>query len=163
MTAFAAAPEMITPPRAIEPGWVDYNGHLNQAYYGVIFDQSIDTALWPVGLGPDYIKTSNCSFMTVESHTCFVRELMQTDTVVVATRVMDVDEKRLHTYSEMRHATEGWLAATCEYMFLHIDMTVRRTSPWPAIMRGKLEALMNAAAALPRPERSGRKIGIVRK
>lgn len=162
MPAFTATPEMITPPKAIEPGWVDYNGHLNQAYYGVIFDQSIDTALWPVGLGPDYIQRSNCSFMTVESHTCFVRELLATDTVVVATRVVDVDEKRLHTFSEMRHAVDGWLAATCEFMFLHIDMRVRRTSPWPAEMRERLEALAAAARTLPETDRVGRRIGIRR-
>ena len=163
MTAFAALPEMITPPKAIEPAWVDYNGHLNQAYYGFIFDQSIDTALWPVGLGPEYIKLANCSFMTVESHTSFLRELLVTDKVVVATRVMDVDDKRLHTFSEMRHAEHGWVAATCEYMFLHIDMAVRRTSPWPADMREKLEALKAAADTLPRPERAGRRIEIPRK
>lgn len=163
MAEFVATPEMITEPKSIEPGWVDYNGHLNQAYYGVIFDQSIDTALWPVGLGPDYVARSNCSFMTVESHTCFIRELMQTDQVVVATRVMDVDDKRLHTFSEMRHVTDGWVAATCEYMFLHIDMRVRRTSPWPADMRSRLEALKAAAASLPASDRAGRRIAIPRK
>lgn len=155
--------ELLSSVIAIEPGWVDYNGHLNQAYYGVIFDRSIDEALMPVGLGPDYIKTRNCSYMTVESHTCFIRELMQTDPVQVAMRVLDVDDKRLHTFSEMRHATEGWLAATSEFMFLHIDMSVRRTAPWPADLKGKLDDLKQATGSPPWPERAGRRIGIVRK
>lgn len=163
MSTTAAAREIISPVVAIESGWVDYNGHLNQAYYGVIFDRAIDDALGPVGLGPDYIKTRNCSYMTVENHTCFIRELMQTDPVRVATRVLDVDDKRLHTFSELRHATEGWIAATVEYMFLHIDMSVRRTSPWPADLRAKLETLKLAGNAAPWPERAGRRIGIVRK
>lgn len=163
MTTPATAAEILSPTVAIEDGWVDYNGHLNQAYYGVIFDRAIDDALAPVGLGPDYIETRNCSYMTVESHTCFIRELMQTDPVRVATRVLDVDDKRLHTFSELRHATEGWVAATVEYMFLHIDMSVRRTSPWPPDLRGRLDTLKRAADGLPWPERAGRRIGIVRK
>ncbi len=154
--------ERLSPVMQIEAGWVDYNGHLNQAYYGVLFDRAIDDALMPAGLGPDYIKERNCSYMTVESHTCFIRELMQTDPVRVASRVLDVDDKRLHVFCELRHATDGWVAATAEYMFLHIDMSIRRTAPWPADLRIKLEA-MKAANSGPWPERAGRRIGIVRK
>src|SRR5690606_5280740 len=148
---------------AIEDGWVDYNGHLNQAYYSVLLDRAIDEALAPVGLGPDYIKSRNLSFMTVEAHICFVREVMRTDPVRVVSRVLDVDDKRLHMYSELMHATDGWLSATAEWMFLHVDMTTRRTAPWPADVRGRLDALASAAAHLPRPDRAGRRIGIVRK
>jgi acyl-CoA thioester hydrolase len=163
MSQNPASALIASPVIAIEDGWVDYNGHLNQAYYGVIFDRAIDDALMPVGLGPDYIKQCNCSYMTVESHTCFVRELMQTDSVRVLSRVLDVDDKRMHMFCELQHASEGWLAATVEYMFLHIDMGVRRTSSWPADLRARLEALKAKASALPVPERSGRRIAIPRK
>jgi acyl-CoA thioester hydrolase len=163
MNDISSAAEMASPVMAIDKSWVDYNGHLNQAYYGVLFDQAIDAALHPLGLGPEYIRTRNCSFMTVENHTCFVRELLLTDRVRIVTRVMDVDDKRLHTYSQMHHADAGWLAATAEFMFLHIDMSVRRTAPWPADLRAELEAAKAQAATLPTPERSGRRIGIVRK
>ncbi len=154
---------IVSPVIAIDSDWVDYNGHLNQAYYGVIFDRAIDDALMPIGLGPDYIKQRNCSYMTVESHTCFIRELMQTDPVRVVSRILDVDDKRLHMYCELQHAIDGWDAATVEYMFLHIDMSVRRTSPWPSDLRGRLEALKIAAEPLGRPERAGRRIGIPRR
>lgn len=159
----ATAALMTSPVMSIEEGWVDYNGHLNQAYYGVIFDRAIDEALTPVGLGPEYIRERNCSYMTVESHTCFIRELMHTDPVRVVSRVLDVDDKRLRFYGEMQHAIDGWTAATVEYMFLHIDMSVRRTSPWPPDLRDRLEALRSAAAKLPVPERAGRRIAIPRK
>ena len=98
-----------SPVLRIDPTWVDYNGHLNQAYYIVLFDRALDEALLPVGLGPDYIATRNLSFFTVESHICYVREMFQTDPVRVRSRVLDVDEKRLHRYCEMIHAEDGWL------------------------------------------------------
>jgi acyl-CoA thioester hydrolase len=148
---------------AIEEAWVDYNGHLNQAYYSVLFDRAIDETLIPAGLGPEYIKARNASYMTVENHICFVRELLLTDNVQVASRVLDVDDKRLHLYCEMQHASEGWLSCTSEWMFLHVDMGARRTAPWPGDVRERLEAMKAAALALPRPERAGRRIGIERK
>ena len=163
MTEPDEIPEIASDVIEIEDGWVDYNGHLNQAYYGVIFDRAIDSALSPVGLGPEYIAQRNCSYMTVESHTCFVREVLRTDKVSVVTRILEVDDKRLHSYSELRHAHEGWLAATVEYMFLHIDMAVRRTAPWPPDLRAALDALEARTGDEPWPERAGRRIGIKRK
>ena len=163
MTEPDEIPEIASDVIEIEDGWVDYNGHLNQAYYGVIFDRAIDSALSPVGLGPEYIAQRNCSYMTVESHTCFVREVLRTDKVRVVTRILEVDDKRLHSYSELRHAHEGWLAATVEYMFLHIDMAVRRTAPWPPDLRAALDALEARTGNEPWPERAGRRIGIKRK
>lgn len=159
----------------LDPSWVDYNGHLNQAYYGVLFDRALDHALAPAGLGPDYIRDRNLSFMTVECHTCFVRELIHPAKVRVTSRIVDIDDKRLHIYCELLHAgedgagddgavedraSEGWLAATAEFMFLHIDMQTRRTAPWPTDVRSKLDAIRAMTADLPVPERAGRRIGI---
>jgi acyl-CoA thioester hydrolase len=152
-----------SPVLRIDPTWVDYNGHLNQAYYIVLFDRALDEALLPVGLGPDYIATRNLSFFTVESHICYVREMFQTDPVRVRSRVLDVDEKRLHMYCEMIHAEDGWLACTSEWMFLHTDMATRRTAHWPDDVRSALDARKSASDTLERPERAGRRIAIPRK
>ena len=151
---------ILSPVMAIEPGWVDYNGHLNQAYYGVLFDRALDHALHPLGLGPDYIRERNLSFMTVECHTCFVRELIHPAQVRIATRIVDLDDKRMHAFCEMQHADDGTLAATAEFMFLHIDMGTRRTAPWPPDVRAQLEAFRERTAGLTVPEQAGRRIGI---
>lgn len=152
----------LSPVMSIEPAWVDYNGHLNQAYYVVLFDKAIDDALLPVGLGPDYIRERNLSFFTVESHFCYVREVFQTDPVRVRSRVLDVDDKRLHLYCELIHAEQEWVSCTSEWMFLHTDMTTRKTAPWPPDVRQGLDARLAAARALTRPERAGRSIAIRR-
>lgn len=162
MTANISAP-ILSSAMTIDEAWVDYNGHLNQAYYSVLFDRAIDEALIPAGLGPDYVRHRNASYMTVENHICFVRELLQTDRVRVASRVLDVDDKRLHLFCEMQHAADGWLSCTSEWMFLHVDMQARRTAPWPGDVRARLEAMKEAALSLPRPDRAGRRIGIERK
>jgi len=72
--------------------------------------------------------------------------------------VVGADEKRLHTFEELRHASEGWLSATSENMSIHIDMTARRTAPFPPDIRARIEAVANTHADVPRPEGIGRKI-----
>jgi len=68
----------------VEDQWVDYNGHLNMAYYNVLFDRAGDEAFEFVGLGADYLKTANCSFFTLEAHITYLRELHAGDPVRVS-------------------------------------------------------------------------------
>lgn len=147
---------------AIEDGWIDYNGHLNMAYYNVMFDRAADEAMASVGLGPDYVSARQMSFMTAEIHVCYVREVFRADPVRVRFRILDMDAKRLHVFSELVHATEGWLSATSEQMYLHLDMAARKVAPWPADVETALRGMFSAHQG-PWPERAGRKIGIARK
>ena len=160
MTDFALH---LSPPMAIEPAWVDYNGHLNMAYYNVLFDRACDELVLAAGLGPDYVAARGLSYMTAEIHVCYVREVFLTDPVRVGTRILDLDGKRLHLWAELIHAAEGWVSATSEQMYLHVDLTSRRVVPWPADVRRGLERLWEPTRDLPRPERAGRRIGITRK
>lgn len=162
MPALVTAP-FLASAKTVDPKWIDYNGHLNQAYYSVLFDSSLGEMLSPAGLDRSTIELRRQSYMSVESHYCFVREVFARDQVRVSGLVLDVDDKRLHMFCELRHADEGWLSCTSEWLFLHIDMQARRAAPWPAEVRGNLEAMKVASAAVPRPERAGRSIGITRK
>jgi len=161
MTIRAAAP-LMSSPQAIDPAWIDYNGHLNMAYYSVIFDRALDEMLLPIGLGPEYIRKAGCTYMAVEAHICYLREVFRTDVVRVSLRVLDLDAKRAHLYCEMRHAMDDWLAATSEWMFVHVDLTARRAAPWPSQIFERLDAVRQAGAQLGLPERAGRRIGIRR-
>jgi acyl-CoA thioester hydrolase len=142
----------------IEPQWIDYNGHLNMAYYNVMFDRAIDELWLKLGIGPGYRKERNGSTFTAECHVRYLREIHLGDPVQVSILLVAADEKRLHTFEELRHAGEGWLSATSENMSVHIDMAARRTAPFPSDIRARIEALANAHKSVPRPEGIGRKI-----
>ena len=163
MTTEPNAGVLVSSAMPIEKAWIDYNDHLNMAYYSVIFDRALDEVLLQVGLGADYIKATGFTYVALEAHICYLRELLARDSVRVAVRILDVDAKRMHVFCEMQHAAEGWVAATSEWMFLNIDTTLRRSVPWPADLLARAEALQRAAAVLPTPERAGRSIGIPRK
>ncbi len=152
----------VSPVMDIEKEWIDYNGHLNMAYYNVLFDRCVDGAFDLMGLGPDYIRDRKLTTFTAEVHVCYVRELHLGHRVTGTFQLLDHDEKRLHAYQEIRHA-DGWLAATSESLTLHVDMAGPKVVPFPADIMEKVEALAAAHAAMPTPERAGRSIGIKRR
>lgn len=147
---------------SIRPEWIDYNGHLNMAYYNVLFDRCADEAYATLGIGPDYARIRRHTTYAAEFHICYVRELHLSDRVTCTFQLLDCDDKRFRTYQELRHV-DGWLAATGETLALHIDMAGPKVAPFPPDIAANMEAMRAAHAALPWPERAGRAIGIRRK
>src|ERR1043166_4020215 len=142
----------------IEPQWIDYNGHLNMAYYNVMMDRAIDELWLQLGIGPAYKKERHGSTFTAECHVRYIREIHLGDPVQVTVYLLAADEKRLHTFEELRHATEGWISATSENITLHIDMAARKVAPFPSDIRARIAEIANVHAAVPRPEGIGRKV-----
>jgi len=148
---------------AIEDQWIDYNGHLNMAYYNVLFDRAGDEAFAAIGLGADYVKRTNCSFFSLEAHVTYLRELHAGDSVKVETHFLDYDEKRIHYFEQMRHARDGWLAGTSELIVIHVDMNLRKSAPFPPDVLANIKAMREAHAILPVPSQVGHRIGIPKK
>lgn len=144
----------------IEPHWIDYNGHLNMAYYNVLFDRSLDEFFDMLGIGHDYLKQRNNSTMTAECHVRYLREVHQGDPVHVHVLLVAADQKRMHIFEELRHATEGWVSATSEIISLHVDMDVRRVAPYPPDIAARIEAVAKAHATVPRPDGIGRRVAM---
>jgi acyl-CoA thioester hydrolase len=144
----------------IEPQWIDYNGHLNMAYYNVMFDRAVDELWLKLGIGPGYLRERHGSTFTAECHVRYLREIHLGEPAQVSILLVAADEKRLHTFKELRHATEGWLSATSENMTIHIDMTARKTAPFPSDIRARIDTLAKAHSAIPRPEGIGRKVAM---
>jgi acyl-CoA thioester hydrolase len=147
----------------VEPQWIDYNGHLNMAYYNVLFDRAVDEVYETLGIGPSYLKRANHSTMTAEAHVRYLRELHEGAPVRVRFQLIDYDAKRMHYFEELVHATEGWLSATSENMTLHVDMAAKKVARWPADVMEQLARIKAAHANLPRPEGAGRRIGMPNK
>jgi len=150
----------LAPVMRIEPAWIDYNGHLNMAYYNVLFDRTIDAIWSELGIGPDYLAARGGSTFTAECHVRYLREIHLDDPVRVSVLLVAADDKRIHTFQELRHATDGWLSATSENMSVHVDMAARKVAPFPADVGARIAAALRAHDACPRPEGLGRRIGM---
>jgi acyl-CoA thioester hydrolase len=158
-TKLPAAP-FVSSVMQIEPQWIDYNGHLNMAYYNVMMDRAIDELWLQLGIGPTYKKERHGSTFTAECHVRYLQEIHLGDPVQVTIYLLGADEKRLHTFEELRHADEGWLSATSENISLHIDMTTRKVAPFPSDIRARIAAIVDVHAAVLRPEGIGRKVAM---
>jgi acyl-CoA thioester hydrolase len=144
----------------VEPAWIDYNGHLNMAYYNVLLDRAVDEVFELLGCGLDYVKTRGHSCFTVEAHVRYLRELHAEAPVRVTFQLLDYDQKRMHYFEQLLHADEGWVSATSENMSLHVDMAARRTAPFPDAITAALARMKSMHAGLPRPPGVGRRIAM---
>ena len=144
----------------VQDDWIDYNGHLNMAYYNVLFDACIDEVHDALGLGAGYRHKANASTFTAQAQIIYVRELHAGDKVYVTCRMLDADEKRTHTFLELFHADDGYLSAVSEQIHLHVDLDTKRVAPFPQNIGENISAMVKAHSRLPRSRHIGQAIGI---
>jgi acyl-CoA thioester hydrolase len=146
--------------RRVEPAWIDYNGHMNMAYYNLVFDQALDVVFDDLGIGAAYVRDGGGSCFTVEIHVTYIQELKLGDPMRLTFQLLDWDEKRLHFFGAMYHAQEGYLAATSEQLSLHVDMRTRKAGPLPQAAQQRIAAMMHAHRHLEMPPQVGHVMGI---
>ena len=143
----------------VEPGWIDYNGHLNMAYYNVLFDRAVDEAFELIGCGPDYVKARRHSCFTAEVHLRYLRELHAEDPVRVTFQLIDYDKSACIIRAAVpreRGLGRGDLGehvAACRH-------GCTRTAPFPAEIARCLARMKAAHEKLPLPEAVGRRIAM---
>ncbi|HEY6515995.1 MAG TPA: thioesterase family protein [Steroidobacteraceae bacterium] len=133
----------------IAPEWIDYNGHVRDAYYGLIASLAVDSLMDQLGMDARYREQSGCTLYTVEMHTHFLREIGRNDRVQVRARLPGVDGKRIHAALEFVCDGSEETAATCEVMLLHVRQTPTvRTAPFPEGVAAAIAELQRATAAM---------------
>jgi acyl-CoA thioester hydrolase len=146
---------------AVAPEWVDYNGHLRDGYYTVVFSSAIDALMDAVGLDAAYRLRTHCTLYTLELHVHFLREVKQPDVLEIRARVLGADRKRVHVALDMYTAPHDDPAATAEFMLLHV-----RQNPAPAAaeftpdVAAAIERLRATSAALPAPGPGSRQMAL---
>jgi len=147
----------------VRPEWIDYNGHMNMAYYLVAFDHATDQVLDHFSIGEAYSRQGRGTTFAAETHVTYERELNLGDPLRVTTLILGADAKRLHMFHQMYHGASGYLAATNEVIILHVDLASRRTAPFPEQAATALAAAAAAHAGLARPPQIGRVISLARR
>ena len=142
------------------PEWTDYNGHLNDACYMVVFSLATDQLMVRIGLDEAGRKATGHSIFTLESHINYLLEVKQGVAIEVRTQVLGADAKRVDVYNTMHVAdTEPVLAAN-QLMLMNIDMATRKSAPFAASVAPRVQQLAEAHRGLQRPAYAGRRIGL---
>ncbi len=147
--------------RSVLPEWIDYNGHMNVAYYGLAFDNAIDQMFDDhIGNGEAYVRAAAQGMFVLQSNMQFLQELRLGQVFSVSFQLIDHDTKRLHFWSEI--LLDGQVCATQEVLAMHVDLTTKRSAVFPDWLQTRLARLQADHATLARPERLGAKLGIRR-
>ena len=140
--------------------WLDYNGHLNVAYYVVAFDHACDDFLDHIGLTEAFRARSGGTTFAAEMHITYQREVVDGDPLRFTGHLLGFDEKRIHFILHMYHAEKGYLSATSEWMSLYVDLASRRVASMPGEIISRLSAILATHRELPRPPEAGRTMGL---
>lgn len=147
----------------VVPDYVDYNGHMNVAFYVLIFDHATDALQDVIGMDETLRTETGSSVFVAETHVTYDNEVMQGDTVYVETQVLDHDEKRLHLFHTMYNKKDDGLCATNEVMILQVNLKTRKVGPFPEHVQRKIDDIYKEHVTLPAPDKQGRVIGIRRR
>ena len=114
--------------QTIKKEWIDYNNHMNMAYYVLVFDDVWEIILKKFQMGENSAKLTNMSTMVVETHTTYNSEVKLGDEVEINLTFFDHDKKRLHFKMEMIEKSSKKLSATLEMLSLYIDLKKRKVA-----------------------------------
>ncbi|MFF8641421.1 thioesterase family protein [Streptomyces sp. NPDC015345] len=150
--------------RQVRAEWIDYNGHMSEAFYVLVFGYATDAMMIETGLHAGYRESTGCSLYTVEAHIRYLKDVPEGAHLAVRTRLLGADAKKARFAHEMyvvegadeAPAPDAAPVATTELLALHVDQKAGRTTPFPQDIRERLTGLTEAA-----PEWAGRSIAAV--
>jgi acyl-CoA thioesterase FadM len=137
----------------VRPEWIDYNGHLSEAYYVLVFGHATDAAMAALGMTPEYLVETATSLYTLEAHVRYMASVPPEARLSVRSSVIGVTDKLLWLWHEMW--CDGRRRASEEVLMVHVDTAAGRASPFPDDLRARAEALR-----VPPPKHASRRIAV---
>ena len=144
--------------RQIPQTWTDVNGHMNETNYLEVCSQATDKFMEMLGMDVDYIKSTNESFFTVETHICHINEAKEGMRIIAKTQVLEAEGKKLRLFHVLE-TDNGNIVATGEHMLLHVSLKTRSSSLPSEKISTSLSKLFQEHSNLPWPDGAGRSIG----
>ena len=144
--------------------WVDYNGHMNDAAYAIVFSRSVDALMDRIGLDSAVRKRTGQSLFTLQMMLHYFKEAKEGDALAVSCHLLEHDDKRIRVWLVMTDAGGERLAAS-EQLLLSVALTEEgpRAAPWSFESRAALEALAKVQAGAPHPPEAGAGVALKRK
>lgn len=136
----------------VSPDWIDYNGHMSEAYYVLVFGFATDQVMSQLGLDEEYRASAAASLYTVESHIRYLDEVALGSQLQVTPMLVAAGDKKLHIAYEMH--VDDRLVATEEIIALHVDQREQRATAFPADAAARIAGIRTRT-----PEWSGRRLG----
>ena len=112
--------------------WIDYNGHMNVAYYTLAFDKALDFFFENVlGIGPTFVEKNKEGPFALKASYNYFSELLEEESFFVDISILDFDSKRVHVFGEMRKDKSLELSAVFETVLMNMDLSARTVKQYP--------------------------------
>lgn len=146
----------------VKEEWVDYNQHMNDAEYAKVFSKAGFQMMLSLGITREKLTEYNYTYFTLESHICYLKEVLLGEKIQLEWQLIDYDLKRLHVFFKMKDES-GVPIATSEQMVIGVDHQSRKSAQFPDEFLQKIEEAWDIHKEMDKPEQVGRVIGIRRK
>ena len=149
------AADLAAPPVHLQAGipesYLDEMGHMNVMWYTHLFSRSSGVLFEKLGLDAAHFAANQAGTFALETHVRYLAELRVGKQVTVRSRMLARSERVIH-YMHFLIRDDGLvLSAIGEHIAAHIDMTCRRTAPFPAAIAATIDRVIAEHAALPWP------------
>jgi len=160
----AATPtKLIVFEAPVSPDWIDYNGHMNDACYVVVFSKAIDELMVRLGLDEAFRAAHQVTIYTLQSMVHYLREVSEGEPLRVEVQLLESDNKKLRVFFTMLHGDSGHELAAMESLLLHMDMKNHRAAPFLSQTQDQVDAMLHAHCVFELPALAGRGIALSRR
>ena len=139
----------------VQDQWIDYNNHMQDAYYGLIFSYAVDHFQDVVGFDKDYRSKTGCTIFVIEDHKFYLSEVKLGSELVIKTTLMDTDKEKFILHSQM--LVNDKIAAVSEMLQAHVNtIPIPKITKMPELVYNKFTDLLKHTAECDTPFRSRR-------
>ena len=152
---------IILPEQKVLKEWLDYNGHMNVAYYTLAFDKSLDIFLEDLlGIGESHAYKNNQGPFVVQAHYHYLNEMRLNEKFHVRLFVVDCDKNKMHLCMEIYSLFQEKVIAVVEQVLLNVNLKLRKSEPYPPWAFKRLIKLKNTHKNASLPSAFGKSIGL---
>lgn len=150
----------VTDIKCVLPEWIDYNGHMNVAFYTMVFDEALDNFLDEIGIGESYVKTNQNGPYALQANYHYMNELLEGENFRVKIFLVDVNDKCFHVAMEIVSEKNLSVAAFCEQITMNVDLSRRKSNCYPDWVRAKFDKILSNQGGVQLPKQIGKPLGL---
>ena len=132
----------ITYRGVVYPWQCDHMNHMNVMWYVSKFDEATWNLMAMVGLTSSVLRDAGRCMVAVKQETSYKRELLAGDTVTIRSGLIEVREKVVRFFHEMRNNKTDEVAAVTVLTGVQIDATTRKSCPLGEDVLDRLRAMV---------------------
>ena len=150
----------VTNLKKVLPEWIDYNGHMNVAYYTLAFDDALDDFLDKIGIREGYVTEFQNGPYALQANYHYLDELLVDEEFRVRIYLVDTTEKCFHSAMEIFNENTGLVSAVCEQITMNVNLELRKSNKYPDWVREKFDLMIKSQKDKKLPSQIGKPLGL---